>query len=71
MVELDHGVAAIECVKILSHQYKVSRRVDLYIGNGNGGVDYRTADYKKLGYFCLDSNERSDFKVPDESCTVF
>ena len=61
--ELDHGPAAIENVKVLSHQYKIARRVDLYVGNGPDGADYRSCAYDKLGFFCFDPNERSDFKV--------
>ena len=57
----DRGTAvAISQIQLLSHQSKIATRVELFVGTG---VDYDTAQFTRLGYFSLDSNERSKFTV--------
>lgn len=47
-------------VQILSHQSKISKKIEIFIGTG---ASYHTANYKRLGYLSLDSNERSNFQA--------
>ena len=52
------GGVAISQIQLLSHQSKIATRVELFVGNG---ATYATAQFARLGYFSLDSNERSKF----------
>ena len=47
-------------VQILSHQSKISSKIEIFIGEG---VTYDTASFKRLGYLTLDSNERSNYQA--------
>ncbi|KAA0149046.1 hypothetical protein FNF31_07287 [Cafeteria roenbergensis] len=47
-------------LQILSHQSKIATRIELFVGRGS---DYFSADWRRLGYLSLDSNERSGFKA--------
>lgn len=44
----------------MSHQSKIATRVELYAG---AGPDYLHADFARLGYLSLDSNEASSYKA--------
>jgi centrosomal protein CEP104 len=55
---LDGGEARLTQVQILSHQSKIASKVEIFIGTGSS---YRTAEFKRLGYLSLDSNERSQY----------
>ena len=57
------GAVAISQVQLLSHQSKISTRVELFVGAGAAAADYESARFTRLGYLSLDSNERSNYKV--------
>lgn len=63
---LDSNVKLTQ-IQVLSHQYKISTKVEIFIGHG---TNYSTAKFKRLGYLSLDSNERSNFQAR-ELKTVF
>ena len=54
-------------VQVLSHQFKISSRVELYIGSADsvspGAHVAAGIGYTRLGHFSLDSNERSKFQA--------
>eukprot|EP01135_Chromosphaera_perkinsii_P011779 Nk52_evm25s2496 gene=Nk52_evmTU25s2496 len=55
----------IRKVQLLSHQYKIATKIELFIGNlppGRMG-DHNEAEYEKLGYVSLSSNESAGFKA--------
>jgi hypothetical protein len=63
------GAASVQQVQVLSHQFKIATRVELFIGklppgaaepppSGVGGVAFT-----RLGHFSLDGNERSKFQA--------
>lgn len=54
------GVVSISQIQLLSHQSKITTRIELFMGVG---ADYMHASFTRLGYLSLDSNERSDYKV--------
>ena len=54
------GAASISLVQLLSHQHKIATRVELFTGSGS---DYMSAQFTRLGYLSLDSNEKSGFKA--------
>eukprot|EP00126_Sphaerothecum_destruens_P002107 Sdes_comp15551_c0_seq1m4512 len=55
----------IRKVQILSHQYKIATKLQLFIGNSPrlGSEDCADAQYEKLGYVSLSSNESAGFKA--------
>lgn len=57
LVFLD-GMVAISQVQILSHETCIAQRVELYVG---AGESYSRADFRRLGYASLKSNERSGY----------
>jgi centrosomal protein CEP104 len=65
--EMLDGYVIISQIQLLSHQSKISNKVEIFIGEGSS---YRTATFKRLGYLSLDSNERSNFQAR-ELKTVF
>jgi centrosomal protein CEP104 len=50
----------ISQVQLLSHQSKISTRIELFVGSGG---DYFNCTWSRLGYLSLDNNERSNFKA--------
>ena len=54
------GDVSIAQVQILSHQSKITSRVELFMGIG---PNYIQAQFTRLGYLSLDPNERSAFKA--------
>lgn len=58
--EIEGGVAKLAQVQILSHQSKISTKLEIFIGNG---ADYHSAKFKRLGFLSLDSNERSGYRA--------
>ena len=58
--EIDGGDVKLTQVQILSHQSKIATKIEIFIGAGNS---YGTAQYKRLGYLSLDSNERSQYQA--------
>ena len=66
--ELLDGEVHISQLQVLSHQSKISSKVELYIGHG--GSSYRSATFTRLGYLSLDNNERSSYQAR-ELKTVF
>lgn len=54
------GFASIKQIQLLSHQSKISRRVELFVGTGE---DYLTCNFTRLGYLALDNNEASGYKA--------
>ena len=46
-------ICDISQIQILSHQSKISSKIEIYMGLGRGGTitaDYKDADFKRLGY---------------------
>ena len=58
--EIDGGDVRLSQVQILSHQSKIATKIEIFIG---GGSSYHSADFKRLGYLSLDSNERSQYQA--------
>ena len=54
------GDVSISQVQILSNQSKISTRIELFMGSG---PDYLRANFSRLGYLSLDTNERSAYKA--------
>ena len=54
------GNVQLSQVQLLSHQSKISTRIELYMGTG---PEYMRCQFTRLGYLSLDSNERSAFKA--------
>mmetsp|Transcript_7397 Transcript_7397/g.16231 ORF Transcript_7397/g.16231 Transcript_7397/m.16231 type:complete len:960 (+) Transcript_7397:101-2980(+) len=52
-------------VQFLSHQSKIATKIELYTALPAPGQNqrYETAQFKRLGYFSLDNNERSQFQA--------
>ena len=59
-LELESGEAKLSQIQLLSHQSKISSKIEILVGQGN---TYETANFKRLGYLTLDSNERSQFQA--------
>jgi centrosomal protein CEP104 len=59
-VQFVDGIVQLAQVQLLSHQSKIATRIELFIGSGD---NYFTAQFTRLGYLSLDSNERSQYKV--------
>lgn len=47
-------------VQILSHQSKIATQIELFVGHGDS---YEAAQFRRLGYLSLNSNERSKFQA--------
>jgi len=54
-------VLKLDQIQLLSHQAKIASRIELYVGVN--GHDYFSAEYERLGFMCLDGNERSNFQA--------
>mmetsp|Transcript_10555 Transcript_10555/g.19177 ORF Transcript_10555/g.19177 Transcript_10555/m.19177 type:complete len:899 (-) Transcript_10555:119-2815(-) len=52
-------------VQFLSHQSKIATKIELFTALPSPGQNWRydTAQFKRLGYFSLDNNERSQFQA--------
>lgn len=48
----------IKQLQFLSHQYKISSKIEIHILNPK-----TSKKFKKIGFLCLDSNERSNFQA--------
>ena len=59
-----HGTATIRRLQLLSHQFKIARRVELFVGRAGGGGGALV--WSRLGHFSLDANEQSRFEVSRE-----
>ena len=57
---IEGGERHITQIQILSHQSKISTKVEIFVGNGD---DYNSCSFKRLGYLSLDNNERSSFQA--------
>jgi len=54
-------------LQLLSHESKISTRIELYIGTGD---NYHEATFTRLGFMALDGNERTEYRAR-ELKTVF
>ena len=54
------GDCLLNQVQLLSHQSKISTKIEIFLGFG---ADYKSATFKRLGFLSLDSNERSSFQA--------
>lgn len=54
-------------IQVLSHQSKIAKKIDIFIGTGR---IFEDCTWKRLGYLSLDSNERSNYQAR-ELKTVF
>eukprot|EP01039_Chlorochromonas_danica_P000180 gene180-190_t len=61
------GEERVTQIQLLSHQNKISSKVEIFVGRG---PTYASATFKRLGYLSLDSNERSNYQAR-ELKTVF
>ena len=59
-IQFIDGVVQLTQVQLLSHQSKISTRIELYMGVG---PEYMKCTFTRLGYLSLDSNERSAYKA--------
>jgi hypothetical protein len=64
------GDVRIRKIKFLSHQYKISKKIEIFIGQMDqpaeqitGEVRHNKCDFKRIGYLSLDSNQSSDYKA--------
>jgi len=57
---LESGVCRLNQVQILSHQSKISTKIEIFMGSGH---EYKSAHFKRLGFLTLDNNERSSFQA--------
>ena len=58
----------LQQVQLLSHQFKIAQRVELFIGAPADGAPLPASGdvgihYHKLGHFSLNSNERSSYQA--------
>ncbi|MEW5308551.1 MAG: hypothetical protein WDW38_000501 [Sanguina aurantia] len=54
----------IQQIQILSHEYKIATKVEVFVGGPNPGEpDPSQAALKRLGYLSFDSNERSSHQA--------
>lgn len=60
LFEMIDGDVLITQFQVLSHQFKISSNIEIFIGAGGSPS---TATFKRLGYLSLDSNERSDYQA--------
>lgn len=47
-------------MQILSHQSKIATQIELFVGHGDS---YESAQFRRLGYLSLNSNERSKYQA--------
>lgn len=60
-VAVDLGILmATLKVQILSHQSKIATQIELFVGHGD---TYESAQFRRLGYLSLNSNERSKYQA--------
>lgn len=52
--------AHVTRIQILSHQTRIASKIELFIGDG---PSYDQADFRRLGYLTLHTNERSNYQV--------
>ncbi|KAL3902762.1 MAG: hypothetical protein SGPRY_011936 [Prymnesium sp.] len=62
------GGVTLQQVQVLSHQFKIASRVELFMGSLPPGVSPPSSGcegvtFSRLGHFSLDSNERSKFQA--------
>jgi len=59
------GIVKLRQIQFLSHQSKISKRVELftYAPKHEQDIDESEIKYKRLGYLSLDSNEKSNFQA--------
>ena len=52
-------------LQLLSHQFLIARKVELYVGEcrRGGSVGYQSASFDRLGYISFESNEKTQFKA--------
>jgi centrosomal protein CEP104 len=56
--------ASIRKIQILSHQSKIASQIEIYCGvSKDHSGSMRSAEWTRLGYMSLDSNERSNYKA--------
>ena len=53
----------IKQLQILSHQYAIANKIDVYLAEGQSGVnEWKSLSWNRIGYLSLDKNERSSFR---------
>lgn len=62
---MPHLTASLTATQILSHQFKIATKLELFIGSTAEGdkPSYHKSKFKRLGYLSLDSNERSSWQA--------
>ena len=52
-------------LQVLSHQYKIASKLELFVGTCPDGdkISYQKCKWKRLGYLSLDNNERSSWQA--------
>ena len=56
-------------LQVLSHQYKIASKLELFVGTCPDGdkISYQKCKWKRLGYLSLDNNERSSWQARELS----
>eukprot|EP01084_Bolivina_argentea_P053062 97421_1 len=65
VIGLDY-ICEISQIQILSHQSKITSKIEIWVGLDNNKHNYSTyksINWKRLGYLSLDKNERSNWKA--------
>ena len=59
------SVIRVRKLQLLSHQFLIARKVELYIGESRkgGAVNYQSASFDRLGYISFENNEKTQFKA--------
>ena len=71
------GRVELQQVQLLSHQFKIASRVELFIGSPSAGAPvpstgYDGVHFSRLGHFSLDINERSNFQARElKTCLLY
>ncbi|KAG0170146.1 hypothetical protein DFQ29_009418 [Apophysomyces sp. BC1021] len=73
IIHLLCGPARISKIQILSHHYKIATKLDVYVGILKDGLELEETneddeddmliEFTRLGYVCLDNNERAQFRA--------
>jgi len=53
----------IKQLQILSHQYAIANKIDVYLAEGQSGInEWKSLSWNRIGYLSLDKNERGSFR---------
>lgn len=57
------GEVEVKKLQILSHEYKISTKVDIYVGflNDQSDISSKNCTFRKIGFFGFKSNEATNY----------